>query len=378
MKIVVAMDSFKGCLSSPEAGQAAREGILRAGFGDEVLVRPLADGGEGTLETLAQGLGGRVETVRVCGPLGSPVNARYAVLPGGTAVIETAQAAGLPLVQPGARDPLHATTFGVGELIRHAVRGGCRRFLLGLGGSATNDGGAGMLQALGFSLLDESGRPVARGAAGLRDLASLSAEGALPELRDCTFRAACDVTNPLCGPLGCSAVFGPQKGASPEQIRAWDGWLARYAALACRAFPGADPEAPGAGAAGGLGFAILAFLGGSLEPGAPLLLRETGMADALRGAGLAITGEGRFDGQTAMGKAPAAFASLAESLSVPAVALAGSCAPDARPCGGVRAFFPILREPCSLETAMRPDVAARSLAGAAEQVRRLWHAACGR
>ena len=186
------------------------------------------------------------------------------------------------------------------------------------------------------------------------------------------------MTNPLCGPLGCSAVFGPQKGASPEQIRAWDGWLARYAALACRAFPGADPEAPGAGAAGGLGFAILAFLGGSLEPGAPLLLRETGMADALRGAGLAITGEGRFDGQTAMGKAPAAFASLAASLSVPAVALAGSCAPDARPCGGVRAFFPILREPCSLETAMRPDVAARSLAGAAEQVRRLWHAACGR
>ena len=267
MKIVIAMDSFKGCLSSLEAGQAAREGILHAGFGDEVLVRPLADGGEGTLETLAQGLGGRVETVRVCGPLGSPVDARYAVLPGGTAVIEMAQAAGLPLVPPGKRDPLHATTFGVGELIRHAVRGGCRRFLLGLGGSATNDGGAGMLQALGFSLLDESGRPVARGAAGLRDLASLSAEGALPELRDCTFRAACDVTNPLCGPARLQRRVRPAEGRFSRTDPRVDGWLARYAALACRAFPGADPEAPGAGAAGGLGFAILAFLGGSLERG---------------------------------------------------------------------------------------------------------------
>ena len=377
MKIVVAMDSFKGCLSSPEAGQAAREGILRAGFGDEVLVRPLADGGEGTLETLAQGLGGRVETVRVCGPLGSPVNARYAVLPGGTAVIETAQAAGLPLVQPGARDPLHATTFGVGELIRHAVRGGCRRFLLGLGGSATNDGGAGMLQALGFSLLDESGRPVARGAAGLRELASLSAEGALPELKDCTFRAACDVTNPLCGEKGASAVFGPQKGARPADIPRMDAWLAAYAQIAAKAFPGADPEAPGTGAAGGLGFAFRTFLSGELEPGVQIVLEETRLAEALAGADVVVTGEGRLDGQTAMGKAPVGVARLAKARGCLVLALAGGVTRDAGACNGagIDAFFPAVRGVTTLAEAMDPENARANLADAAEQAFRLLAAA---
>ena len=217
MKIVVAMDSFKGCLSSPEAGQAAREGILRAGFGDEVLVRPLADGGRGHAGDA--GAGARR-------PRGDGARLRPAGHSCGCTVCRPARRHGRHRDGPGrgpaarpARRARSASRHHVrrGELIRHAVRGGCRRFLLGLGGSATNDGGAGMLQALGFSLLDESGRPVARGAAGLRDLASLSAEGALPELRDCTFRAACDVTNPLCGPLGCSAVFGPQKARPPNR-----------------------------------------------------------------------------------------------------------------------------------------------------------------
>lgn len=376
MKVVVAMDSFKGSLTSLAAGAAAREGILRADPAAEVLVRPLADGGEGTVEALVSGMGGRLRTVRVTGPLGEGVDCAYGVL-GDTAVIEMAGAAGLPLVPTEERDPLRTTTYGVGEVIADAIAQGCRRFLVGIGGSATNDGGAGMLQALGFGLLDAEGRDIPRGAQGLKKLARIETAGALPALAGCRFRVACDVTNPLCGEKGASAVFGPQKGARPADIPRMDAWLAAYAQIAAKAFPGADPEAPGTGAAGGLGFAFRTFLSGELEPGVQIVLEETRLAEALAGADVVVTGEGRLDGQTAMGKAPVGVARLAKARGCLVLALAGGVTRDAGACNGVGidAFFPAVRGVTTLAEAMDPENARANLADAAEQAFRLLAAA---
>lgn len=376
MKVVVAMDSFKGSLTSLAAGAAAREGILRADPAAEVLVRPLADGGEDTVEALVSGMGGRLRTVRVTGPLGEGVDCAYGVL-GDTAVIEMAGAAGLPLVPAEERDPLRTTTYGVGEVIADAIAQGCRRFLVGIGGSATNDGGAGMLQALGFGLLDAEGRDIPRGAQGLKKLARIETAGALPALAGCRFRVACDVTNPLCGEKGASAVFGPQKGARPADIPRMDAWLAAYAQIAAKAFPGADPEAPGTGAAGGLGFAFRTFLSGELEPGVQIVLEETRLAEALAGADVVVTGEGRLDGQTAMGKAPVGVARLAKARGCLVLALAGGVTRDAGACNGagIDAFFPAVRGVTTLAEAMDPENARANLADAAEQAFRLLAAA---
>jgi glycerate kinase len=354
-----------------------RRGALRAlPAKTEVIVRPLADGGEGTVDALAQGLGGRIETVSVTGPLGAPVEASYGILPDGTAVIEMAAAAGLPLVPEAQRDPLRTTTRGVGELIADALAKGCRRFVLGIGGSATNDGGAGMLQALGFELLDAAGHPIASGAQGLADLAAIRTAHALPlqpEFAGCSFRVACDVTNPLCGPQGCSAVYGPQKGATPESIAAMDGWLAAYAALAAKVCPDADPNQSGAGAAGGLGFALCAFLGASLESGVGLILEATGFEALAAQADLVVTGEGRLDAQTVQGKAPIGVARLAKRHGKPVIAFCGCTTEDARVCNaaGIDAYFPILRAVQSLEQALQPQTAAQNLEATAEQVFRL-------
>ena len=370
------MDSFKGSLTSLAAGAAAREGILRADPAAEVLVRPLADGGEGTVEALVSGMGGRLRTVRVTGPLGEGVDCAYGVL-GDTAVIEMAGAAGLPLVPAEKRDPLCTTTYGVGEVIADAIAQGCRRFLVGIGGSATNDGGAGMLQALGFGLLDAEGKDIPRGAQGLKRLARIETAGALPALSGCRFRIACDVTNPLCGEKGASAVFGPQKGARPADIPRMDAWLAAYARIAAKAFPGADPEAPGTGAAGGLGFAFRTFLSGELEPGVQIVLEETRLAEALAGADVVVTGEGRLDGQTAMGKAPVGVARLAKARGCLVLALAGGVTRDAGACNGagIDAFFPAVRGVTTLAEAMDPENARANLADAAEQAFRLLVAA---
>ena len=372
MKVVVAMDSFKGSLTSLAAG----EGILRAAPAAEVLVRPLADGGEGTVEALVSGMGGKLRTVRVTGPLGEGVDCAYGVL-GDTAVIEMAGAAGLPLVPAEERDPLRTTTYGVGEVIADAIAQGCRRFLVGIGGSATNDGGAGMLQALGFGLLDAEGRDIPRGAQGLKKLARIETAGALPALAGCRFRVACDVTNPLCGEKGASAIFGPQKGARPADIPRMDAWLAAYAQIAAKAFPGADPEAPGTGAAGGLGFAFRTFLSGELEPGVQIVLEETRLAEALAGADVVVTGEGRLDGQTAMGKAPIGVARLAKARGCLVLALAGGVTRDAGACNGagIDAFFPAVRGVTTLAEAMDPENARANLADAAEQAFRLLAAA---
>lgn len=378
MKIVIAIDSFKGSLSSLEAGEAIAQGALRALPGVEAVVRPLADGGEGTVEALVAGMQGTPQRVTVTGPMGTPVDCTYGILPDGrTAVLEMAGAAGLPLVAPEQRDPLRATTYGVGEVIRDAIGKGCRRFIVGIGGSATNDGGVGMLQALGYGFLDRAGQPIAWGAAGLAGLCTITTDQVMPELAECEFKVACDVTNPLCGAQGSSAVYGPQKGATPETIALMDSWLARYSELAARQFPGrADPERPGAGAAGGLGFAFLSFTRAELASGIQIVLEETRLADYLQDADLVVTGEGRLDGQTAMGKAPVGVARLAKTYGKPVVAFAGSVTADAAACNhsGIDAFFPILRGICTLEEAMEPGNARQNLAATAEQVFRLWYA----
>jgi len=276
------------------------------------------------------------------------------------------------------RNPLVTTTRGVGEMIRDAIGRGCRSFIIGIGGSVTNDGGIGMLQALGFGILDADGQQVAPGAQGLKDIVSIDMSGAMPELKECRFRVACDVTNPLCGGQGCSAVFGPQKGATPEMVRDMDGWLAAYARKAAEVIPGTDPDAPGCGAAGGLGFALLTFLHAEMESGIDIVLRETKLEDYIRSSDVVVTGEGRLDSQTVMGKAPSGVADLAGKYGLPVIAFSGSVTEDAGVCNehGIDAFFPVLRRICTLDEAMETETAHRNMADTAEQVFRL--AACFR
>ena len=374
MKVVVATDSLKGSLSSLHAGDAIRTGILRAIPDAEVLVRPLADGGEGTVEALTLGMGGALQTVRVTGPLGQKLDAQYGVLPDGiTAILEMSAAAGITLVREEERNPLLTTTYGVGEMIRDAIGKGCRHFIVGIGGSATNDGGVGMLQALGYGMLDASGKQVAFGAQGLEQLKRICADEVLPELKDCRFRVACDVNNPLCGEKGASAVYGPQKGATPAMIRQMDEWLKSYADLTQAYNPRADRELPGTGAAGGLGFAFLSFTNAVLESGIKIVLEETKLEKYIRDADLVVTGEGRLDGQTVMGKAPVGVAEIAKQFGKPVLAFAGCVTPEAKACNehGIDAFFPILRSVVSLSEAMDPLNAQKNMADTAEQVFRL-------
>ena len=370
MKVVIAIDSFKGSLTSLEAGEAVKRAILRRDSAAEVIVRPLADGGEGTVEAMSAGLGGESVEAVVRGPLGEPVRAKYCIVNGSTAVIEMAEAAGLPLVPADKRDPMNTTTYGVGELIRDAISRGCRSFIVGIGGSATNDGGVGMLSSLGFEFFDNDGNAISEGAKGLERLVRISAKNAVPELSECTFRVACDVTNPLCGERGCSAVYGPQKGATPETVALMDGWLSSYAKTAREVFPNADPEYPGAGAAGGLGFAFMTFLGASLESGIKIILDETHLESYIENADVVVTGEGRLDGQTVMGKAPIGVARLAKKHGKRVIAFAGAVTADAEACNehGIDAFFPIVRGITTLDEALKKENALKNLEAAAYQV----------
>lgn len=376
MKVTIAIDSFKGSLSSMEAGQAIEAGIKKAVPDADVCIRPLADGGEGTVEALTSGMGGMIQHVEVMGPLGEPVTAKYGMIEETyTAVMEMSQAAGITLVPEEKRNPLYTTTYGVGQMIKDAIAKGCRRFIMGIGGSATNDGGIGMLQALGYDFLTEEGKPIPFGAKGLEELSTISCEHVIPELRECEFRIACDVTNELCGKNGCSAVFGPQKGASPDMAEQMDVWMKRYAVLAKQLFPNADDAYPGTGAAGGLGFAFLTFTNAVLESGVKIVLDETSLADYVKEADLVITGEGRLDAQTVMGKAPIGVAKLAKQYGKKVLAFSGSVTKDAGLCNahGIDAYFPILRSVTNLEEAMKPETAAQNLMDTAEQVFRLIH-----
>lgn len=372
MKIVIAMDSFKGSLTSMEAGNAVAEGICRADHRAEVIVRPLADGGEGTVDALVRGMGGIMQKVVVTGPLGAPVNCEYGIVER-MAVIEMAGAAGITLISAEKRNPLHTTTYGVGEVIKDAITKGCRRFMIGIGGSATNDGGVGMLQALGYGFLDREGKQIPFGVKGLEKLDGITDDHVIPELAECEFKIACDVTNILCGENGCSAVYGPQKGATPSMITQMDKWLEHYASLAGTLYPKADPFQAGTGAAGGLGFAFLGFTNAVLEPGVQIVLEETKLESYMKDADIVITGEGRLDGQTAMGKAPVGVAKLAKKYQIPVIAFAGSVTKEAVECNkkGIDAFFPILRSIVTLEDAMKSENAAANLADTAEQVFRL-------
>ena len=363
-KIVVAMDSFKGSLTSLEAGNAVRDGILEKYPDFDVQIFPVADGGEGTVEALTFGKE-HVQTraIPVTGPIGTEVSARYTIYEQAgekTAVLEMAQAAGLPLVPEERRNPMHTTTYGVGEMIRDAITCGCRKFILGIGGSATNDAGIGMLQALGFHFMDEAGREVGYGAEGLAQVRSITTENVLPELASCTFRIACDVTNPLVGAQGCSVVFAPQKGADAKMVQEMDAAMNRYADIVEEMYrknpvlmenqlTGYDEAGknvdkndrqtydknrmtPGAGAAGGLGYACLMFLHAVLKPGIDIVLDEIQIAQAIKTADAVITGEGRFDAQTLMGKTPIGVARIAKLYSVPVYAFAGCFGADVQVC----------------------------------------------
>ena len=378
MKVVVAIDSFKGSLSSMEAGQAIEEGVKCVYQNAEVVVRPLADGGEGTVEALVEGMGGIFVTKEVTGPLGEKVEATYGIIESKddlskTAIIEMSAAAGITLVPEESRNPMNTTTFGVGELILDAIERGCRHFIVGIGGSATNDGGVGMLQALGYDFVTREGKPISYGGNGLRELASIKETNVHPKLKECTFKVACDVTNPLCGENGSSVIFGPQKGATPEMVQELDQLLLHYAELSKSINSYADRFYPGTGAAGGMGFAFLTYTNATLESGIQIVLTETKLEELIATADVVVTGEGRLDGQTALGKAPIGVAALAKKYQKKVLAFAGAVTPDAKECNqhGIDAFFPILRGVVTLKEAMNKEVAHQNMVDTVEQVFRV-------
>lgn len=374
MRVVIAIDSFKGSLSSLEAGSAVKEAICRLDNKADVIVKPLADGGEGTVEALASGLDSDIIEVCVNGPLMKEVNAKYCILRDtNTAVIEMAAASGITLVSDDERNPLETTTYGVGELIRDAIDRGCRRFIVGIGGSATNDGGTGMLSALGFEFLDKDNKPIDRGAKGLEKLCKIRTDNVISQLKECTFNIACDVKNPLCGEKGCSRVFGPQKGATPDMIEQMDAWLENYAEITKTVSDKGNKDFEGAGAAGGLGFAFLAYTNASLKSGIDIVLEEIKLEEDIKLADVVVTGEGRLDSQTVMGKAPIGVAKLAKKYGRKVIAFSGCVTDDADVCNeyGIDAFFPILRSVTTLEEALDKSNAYHNLCATAYQVFRL-------
>ncbi|HKV32303.1 MAG TPA: glycerate kinase [Candidatus Dormibacteraeota bacterium] len=331
MRIVIAPNAFKGSLSALDAAQAIAEGVRAAASDADVVLVPIADGGDGTVDALVAATRGEHRTLGVRGPLGDRVDARFGLIDGGSiAVIEMAKAAGLALVPLGKRDPRITTTYGVGELLQHASDAGARRFIVGIGGSATNDGGAGMAQALGYHLLDENGLELPPGGLALKRLARIHAGGVHANWNQAEVDVACDVTNPLTGPSGASAVYGPQKGATPEMVAELDAALKHFAEIIRRDLGVDVDRLPGAGAAGGLGAGLVAFTGARLRPGAEMVMEALRLDERLAGAQLVITGEGRLDSQTArFGKGPAAVARHARQAGIPVVALGGSIADEA-------------------------------------------------
>ncbi len=322
----MAPDKFKGTLTAPEAAEAIATGWRRGDPSSEIETIPMADGGEGTLDALISGLDGERFRERVAGPLDEPVNAEYAVVQapeGPTGVVEMARASGLELVPRTRLDPRRATTRGTGELILAACRQGARRVLVCIGGSATNDAGAGMAQALGVRLLDQEGRQLRSGGAALLELARIDVTRINPVVRDVDFLAATDVDNPLVGPRGASAVYGPQKGASPDDVRLLDKALRHFAAVVYRDLGVDIRDLPGAGAAGGLGGGLVAFLGAKLRSGVDVVMEAVRLKDRMEGVDLVITGEGSFDEQSLHGKAPAGVLRAADELRIPALVLCG-------------------------------------------------------
>ena len=348
MKAVIAMDSFKGSLTSLEAGNAVREGILAACPDADVSVLPLADGGEGTIDAIAPYVNGEIRNLTVCGPLGNPVDSYYIFDPvSRTAYIEMAKASGLTLIDESRRDPYNATSYGTGELILDAVNSGANKLVICIGGSATNDGGAGMLQALGVRFLDVSGNEIQRGAIGLKALHSVDLSSLVGT--DLDIVVASDVTNPLCGPDGCSHVYGPQKGATYEAACEMDEWLKAFAEKC-----GFDPFEPGTGAAGGMSFALKNFLGATLRSGADIVTDITGAESLIRECDIVITGEGRMDSQTVNGKAPFKILELGTKYGKRVIGITGILGDGYKECldAGFYKIVPLLNPTMDTTKAM--------------------------
>ncbi|MCY4527846.1 MAG: glycerate kinase [Chloroflexi bacterium] len=325
MKVVIAPQSFKGSISALDAAKAMDEGVRRVVSDVETVLVPVADGGDGTLETLVEATGGAIRSVTVTDPIGRPVTAEWGALgDGGTAMIEMARTSGLALLSLDERDPLGTTTYGLGEVIGEALDAGFRSFIVGIGGSATNDAGAGMAQALGVRLLDETGNDLPPGGAALADLRRIDTSGLDKRAVEAQFSVACDVSNPLTGPEGASAVYGPQKGATPDIVTQLDAALKNFSKVVERDIETSINDVPGSGAAGGLGGGMMAFLGGSLRAGVDIVLDQVGLDEKLEGADLVITGEGQVDFQTVYSKAPIGVAWRAKERGIPVVAVSGS------------------------------------------------------
>lgn len=357
MKILVAPNAFKEALSAREAGEAIKGGLLKALPNSEITVLPIADGGDGTIEVLVEATNGQFIEKEVTGPLGEKITAKFGILGDGkTAVIEMARSSGLALVPKEKRNPAITTTYGVGELIREALDRGVRRILVGIGGSATNDGGAGMAQALGARLLDREGRELSFGGLALRELHAIDMSNFHPLARECEVIVMADVKNPLCGPEGASYVYGPQKGGTKELIEELDKALFHFAQIVRQDLGKDILNLPGAGAAGGLGGGLVAFLNAKLRPGIEVVLETLNVEEKLDGVDIVISGEGKIDGQTIFGKGPAGIAKKAKERGIPVILLGGSVDEDAENLireGLVDALFSITRGPITLEESIR-------------------------
>ena len=372
MKVVIAPDSFKGSLTAMCAADAIEIGLRRVFPNADLEKVPMADGGEGTVQSLVDATGGMVITERVLDPLGEEIGAQYGTLGDGvTAVIEMAAASGLTLVPPEKRNPFVTTSFGTGQLIQAALDRGCRKLIIGIGGSATNDGGAGMAQALGARLLTAAGKQVKWGGGALSDLSSIDISGLDPRLAETETVVACDVINPLTGERGASHVYGPQKGAAPEMVVSLDANLAHFDSILQRDLGKFVGDIPGAGAAGGLGAGLLAFLDATLRAGVEIVTEATKLEQKIEGANLVITGEGQINFQTVFGKTPVGVATLAKTHNIPVIAIAGSISSGADEVydAGIDAMIDIVHEPMPLEVAIKN--AATLISAAAERAARL-------
>ena len=376
MKIIIAPDSFKDSLSAEGVAQAIAEGLAQVWPDAQLVQCPMADGGEGTVDAVLAACNGELRRQAVRGPLGDTVEARWGWLANSrTAIIEMAEASGLQLVPPGQRDACSSSTFGTGELIRAALDLGAERIILAIGGSATNDGGAGAMQALGVQLSDADQQALAPGGLALAGLAQINLANLDPRLAQVRFEIAADVNNPLCGPQGASAIFGPQKGASAEQVQQLDAALGHFADHCAKALPRDVRDEPGSGAAGGLGFAAKAFLGAQFRAGVEVVAELVGLDAAVRDADLVITGEGRFDAQTLRGKTPFGVARIARNHSVPVIVIAGTLGDgyEHMYAHGVNAAFALPSGPMSLEQAC--SEAPRLLRERAADIARVWRTA---
>lgn len=376
MKIVIAPDSFKDSLSAQGVADAIALGLAQVWPDAQLIKCPMADGGEGTVESILAACDGELRLNEVRGPLGATVNAAWGWLPDShTAIIEMAEASGLQLVPLAQRDACISSTFGTGQLIRAALDAGAQRVILAIGGSATNDGGAGAMQALGVKLLDAQGQTLSPGGLALAQLARVDLSDIDPRLAQVRFDIAADVNNPLCGPHGASAIFGPQKGASPAQVEQLDLALGHFADYCAKALGKDVRDEPGSGAAGGLGFAAKAFLGAQFKAGVEVVAELVGLADAVTGADLVITGEGRFDAQTLRGKTPFGVARVARERGVPVIVIAGTLGEGYQALyeHGIDAAFALASGPMTLEQACAE--APRLLRERATDVARVWRVA---